>query len=88
MKKRIAVTGEGPTDYGQMGFHSGTGQPVWKWGPVKGLCILCIADEEIEEALEFYPIHKEEVKRIKLLRSDSGLEGRAIPARKFRNLCR
>lgn len=88
MKKRIAVTGEGPTDYGQMGFHPGTGQPEWKWGPVKEFCILCLDEEKMEEVPELCPIHKEDVKRIKLLRSDSGLEGRAIPARKFRNLCR
>lgn len=88
MKKKIAVTGEGPTDYGQHGYQSKTGQPEWKWGPVRELCILCMTQEEMEEIPEFYPVHKEDVKRIKLLRSDSGLEGRAIPARKFRNLCR
>lgn len=88
MKKKIAVTGEGSTDYGQAGYHQKTGQREWKWGPVKGLCILCLDQEEMGAVPEFYPVHKEDVKRIKLLRSDSGLEGRAIPARKFRNLCR
>lgn len=88
MKKKIAVTGEGSTDYGQSGYHPRTGSPEWKWGPVKELCILCLDPEERKEEPEFYPVHKEDVKRIKLLRSDSGLEGRAIPARKFRNLCR
>lgn len=88
MKKRIAVTGEGPTDYGQAGFNSRTGRTEWNWGPVKELCILCLGEGEMERHLEFYPVPKEEVKRIKLLRSDFGLEGRAIPARKFRNLCR
>lgn len=48
MKKRIAVTGEGPTDYGQMGFHPGTGQPEWKWGPVKEFCILCLDEEKMD----------------------------------------
>lgn len=87
MKIRIAVTGEGATDYGHMGYHPKTKQPEWKWGPVEGFCKLCLKEEEAEN-LELYPIRKEEVKRIKLLRSDSGLKGRAIPARKFRNLCR
>ncbi|MCI8586854.1 MAG: DUF4276 family protein [Lachnospiraceae bacterium] len=88
MKKRIAVTGEGPTDYGQSEYNPRTGRNEWNWGPVKGFCILCLKAGDEGQHLEFYPVPKEEVKRMKLLRSDIGLEGRAIPARKFRNLCR
>ena len=54
MKKRIAVTGEGPTDYGQSEYNPRTGRNEWNWGPVKGLCILCLKAGDEGQHLEFF----------------------------------
>ena len=37
MKNLVAVTGEGPTDYGRKIFNTKLGENQWQWGPVKEL---------------------------------------------------
>lgn len=85
MNKQVAVTGEGVTDYGTYTFHKKNKCGEWSWGPVMNFFQLCLQERELPE---FCPVQKEELRDIKLLRSDAGLEGRAIPARKFRKLCK
>jgi len=75
---RIAVTGEGPTDYGRHDFRTGN----WEWGPVAAY-IHNIANSE-GKSVELTPIKREEIKELKLQgRSTKGLTGKAISARKF-----
>lgn len=88
MRERVAVTGEGPTDYGCRKFDEKSRQYQWQWGPVKVILERCMKGTGRKESFDWIPVEKEEWKRTKLLRSDKGLRGRAIPARKFRNLCR
>lgn len=82
----IAVTGEGPTDYGHMVYDKKRGMQ-WEWGPVFNLLERCMKDYGMEDRPNFQPVQKEALKRVKLLRSERGLSGLAIPARKFRNYC-
>lgn len=82
----IAVTGEGPTDYGHLIFDKKNG-PQWEWGPVLDLLENCMKDYEIEDRPDFRQVRKEELKDAKLLRSDRGLKGLAVPARKFKKYC-
>ncbi len=75
---RIAVTGEGPTDYGRREFKTGK----WEWGPVAAY-IHNIAKSEGKN-VELQPITREEIKSLKLQRrSAAGLEGKAMAAKKF-----
>ena len=82
----IAVTGEGPTDYGHLIFDKKNG-PQWEWGPVLDLLENCMKDYVIEGRPDFRQVRKEELKDVKLLRSDRGLKGLAVPARKFKKYC-
>lgn len=86
MEKKIAVTGEGPTDYGRETYDKGLTQ--WAWGPIRHLMDRCIENYGQSDYPEFVAIHKQELKTAKLLRSDKKLEGLSIPARKFKNYCR
>ena len=88
MKHIAAVTGEGPTDYGCEWYNKKTGQNEWQWGPVKILLERCFEQTDLSADVEYRPIQKQDIKRMKLLRSEKILSGRAIPARKFRNICR
>lgn len=77
---KIAVTGEGPTDYGRSEYADGEWQ--WVWGPI------AVYLEKIAEVndvdIELIPIEKKRVQEHRLQqRSLKGLEGMAIPARKF-----
>ncbi|WP_026664621.1 DUF4276 family protein [Butyrivibrio sp. FC2001] len=74
---KIAVTGEGSTDYGKRKY----GTDEWDWGPI-AVYINKIAEEK-NRIIELYPIEREDIKRVQLHRSMRGLEGKAIPARKF-----
>lgn len=87
MKNLVAVTGEGPTDYGRKIFNTKLGKYQWQWGPVKELLEKCRIKLINEIEVEWVPVEKEDLKRVKLLRTDKNLKGRAIPARKFRNYC-
>lgn len=87
MKNQVAVTGEGPTDYGCRIFDKRSGQYQWQWGPVIEILEKCRKAAENETEVEWVPVEKEEIKKIKLLRTEKNLKGRAIPARKFRNYC-
>lgn len=87
MDKIIAVTGEGPADYGRMVYEKERGN-YWEWGPVGYLLKRCLEDYHASEDIGFEPVQKEQVKSMKLLRSDKGLKGLSIPARKFVRYCR
>jgi len=90
MNKKIAVTGEGPTDYGRYIYNQKDGKNEWEWGPVSVVLNRCIEDYGYENipAIEFIPVQKEQIKSLKLLRTDKDLDGLAIPARKFKHYCR
>lgn len=78
---KIAVTGEGVTDYGAKEY----GTTEWKWGPV-AIYLTRIAEQNNVE-VELYPIPREQVDNLRLQRrSLMGLEGKAIPSRKFAEL--
>ena len=81
---RIAVTGEGPTDYGKVDY----GNPGhWIDGPVQ-VYLRRIAEEQNIE-LDFEMIERAEVQKIKLQRRHlNGLDGKAIPARRFYIKCK
>lgn len=75
---RIAVTGEGPTDYGRRNFRTGK----WEWGPIAAY-IHNIAKSQGRN-IELEAITREEIKNLKLQkRSVAGLNGKSLPARKF-----
>ena len=75
---KIAITGEGSTDYGKKDYRSGE----WLPGPA-----IIYADNIVKEQkkeVEFVPIEREEVGKIKLQgRSIKGLQGKGVTARKF-----
>lgn len=80
---RIAVTGEGPTDYGRREYAAG--QWEWKWGPIAIYLKRIAALNNVE--IELIPIERERVQEHRLQkRRLSGLEGKAIPSRKFAKL--
>lgn len=75
---RIAITGEGNTDYGKRDYNTG------KWLP--GPAIIYAENIAKEQGIDvqLLPIEKEEVKKIRLQgRSTKGLSGRGVPAKKF-----
>ena len=80
---RIAVTGEGSTDYGKVDY----GNPGhWIDGPVQ-VYLRRIAEEQNIE-LDFEMIERAEVQKIKLQRRHlNGLDGKAVPARRFYIKC-
>lgn len=88
MDKRIAVTGEGPTDYGRSEYNKKTGEHIWKWGPVRNIMNHCLESYPCHDEIDFVPVQKEQLKSVKLLRSDKGVKGLSIPARKFVRYCR
>ena len=81
---RIAVTGEGPTDYGKVDY----GNPGhWIDDPVQ-VYLRRIAEEQKIE-LDFEMIERAEVQKIKLQRRHlNGLDGKAVPARRFYTKCK
>ena len=74
--KEIAVTGEGPTDYGTKEFGG-----EWHWGPV-GVYLYKVA-EKLNKSISLIPIERKDVESFHLGRSISSLSGKAIPARRF-----
>lgn len=74
--KEIAVTGEGPTDYGTKEFGG-----EWLWGPV-GVYLYKVA-EKLNKSINLIPIERKDVESFHLGRSISSLSGKAIPARRF-----
>lgn len=80
---KIAVTGEGPTDYGRCEYINGNRQ--WVWGPIAVYLEKIAAINGVN--IELIPIEKKRVMEHHLQkRSLKGLEGMAIPARKFSEL--
>lgn len=78
---KIAVTGEGVTDYGEKEY----GTDKWKWGPVAVYLIRIAQKKGVN--VELHPIPREQIESLKLQRrSLMGLEGKAIPSRKFAEL--
>lgn len=79
----IAVTGEGVTDYGKKKF----GQDEWEDGPVQVYLYRIARDNGVDVRLGM--IERAEVEKIQLQgRSIRGLNGKSIPARKFKVLCK
>lgn len=79
----IAVTGEGVTDYGKKKF----GQDGWDEGPVQVYLNRIAEDNGVDVRLGM--IERADVERIQLQgRSIRGLNGKSIPARKFKVLCK
>lgn len=79
----IAVTGEGSTDYGKRDYNS----KQWLWGPVKEYILnISKSCEDIE--IELTPIEREDVEKRKLQRSNKGLDGKGVLARKFVTLAK
>ena len=78
---KIAITGEGKTDFGQKEYSTG------KWLPGPAIVYAENIAKEKGVEVEFIPIEKEDVKKVKLQRrSSKEVSGRGIPARKFRIL--
>lgn len=78
---KIAITGEGNTDYGKRDYST----KKWLSGPAM-IYAENIAKEQGMK-VELFPIEKEDVKRVKLQgRSTKKISGRGIPARKFKIL--
>ena len=78
---KIAITGEGKTDFGQKEYSTG------KWLPGPAIVYAENIEKEKGVEVEFIPIEKEDVKKVKLQRrSSKDVSGRGIPARKFRIL--
>ena len=76
---KIAITGEGKTDFGQKEYSTG------KWLPGPAIVYAENIAKEKGVEVEFIPIEKEDVKKVKLQRrSSKEVSGRGIPARKFR----
>ena len=76
----IAVTGEGPADYGKEIYKDGIRK--WEWGAA-GIYIKRIAKEQNKE-VTLHAIPRKNVDAIKLQRRQlQGLDGKAVPARKF-----
>ena len=74
---KIAITGEGKTDFGQKEYSTG------KWLPGPAIVYAEIIAKEKGVEVEFIPIEKEDVKKVKLQRrSSKEVSGRGIPARK------
>lgn len=76
---RIALTGEGPTDYGKRDYNT----KEWIEGPIQQYAHK-IAKSVTEEKIEFQVLEKEEIKKVRVQqRNLKGMEGMSIPARKF-----
>lgn len=76
---RIAVTGEGPTDYGKRDYDTGK----WIEGPLQKYAKK-IAEKVLAEEVELCVLEKESVKNIRIQRKSlKGLEGFSVPAKKF-----
>lgn len=76
---RIALTGEGPTDYGKRDYNT----KEWIEGPVQQYAYK-IAKSVTGEKIEFQILEKEDIKKVRVQqRNLKGLEGMSIPARKF-----
>lgn len=76
IRKTIAVTGEGSTDYGTKEFGG-----AWLWGPVG--VYLSRLSEKMNKYADLVPIERKEVESFHLGRSINALSGKAIPARRF-----
>ena len=74
---KIAVTGEGKTDYGYLDYNS----REWKWGPV-GIYITRISAEK-DRKIELIPIPRNEVDKIRLQRSSKHVTGKGVSSRRF-----
>lgn len=71
------MTGEGPTDYGQKVF----GSAKWEEGPAAVLVRKCADEADVDITLFF--AERKNVENVKLGRQIKGLQGKAIPARRF-----
>lgn len=78
---KIAITGEGSTDYGKKDYRTE------KWLPGPAILYADNIVKEQKKEVEFVPIERKEVEKIKLQgRSIKGLQGKGVPARKFKIL--
>lgn len=76
---KIALTGEGPTDYGKKDYDT----REWMEGPIQKYGRK-IAQNYMNDVLGFQVLAKEDLRNIKVQRrSLQGLEGYAVPAKKF-----
>ncbi len=75
---KIAVTGEGPTDYGKEEY--GTGK--WLWGPIE-VYLRRVAEQE-GVSIELVPISRKDVENYRVQsRTLRGISGKGVPSRKF-----
>lgn len=80
---KIAISGEGNTDYGKRDYRTGE----WLPGPAIVYAENIAKEQGID--VELAPIEKEDVKKVRLQRrSTKEVSGRGIPARKFMILVR
>ncbi|XCP85171.1 hypothetical protein ABXS75_19465 [Roseburia hominis] len=81
-KAKVAVYGEGPTDYGKKVF----GKEEWESGPI--ICLIYKCAEKAGVDIEIECVEKRFIdgkERVKLgVRQLRGLKGKAIPARYFK----
>ncbi|MCI9411356.1 MAG: DUF4276 family protein [Eubacterium sp.] len=75
---KIAITGEGNTDYGKKEYGTG------KWLPGPAIIYVEKIAKEQGMNVELLPIEKQDVMKVRVQgRSTKGLSGRGIPAKKF-----
>lgn len=75
---KIAVTGEGPTDYGKEEY--GTGK--WLWGPIE-VYLRRVAEQE-GVSIELVPISRKDVENYRVQsRTLRGISGKGVPSRKL-----
>lgn len=75
---KIAITGEGNTDYGKKEYGTG------KWLPGPAIIYAEKIAKEQGMNIELLPIEKQDVMKVRVQgRSTKGLSGRGIPAKKF-----
>ena len=77
MSINILMTGEGPTDYGQKAY----GSDCWEEGPAAILARRCA--EEMGAEIRLFFAERETINKMRLSRHSKGLNGKAIPARRF-----
>lgn len=74
----VAITGEGPTDFGQKMY----GRSGWNWGPVKTIIDKCA--DKMGVHIVLIPIERQEVERFKLQRSHKrAIQGKSIASMRF-----
>lgn len=71
MAKKVLLFGEGPTDYGKQKY----GSTEWEEGPVQS-----IIRKSVIEDIEFISATKNDVRRVRIQRTSSKLEGHGVKA--------